>query len=78
MSANSDKDIPVNIYRPANPFTAKCISNDVLVRPGAVGDTRHVKIDISGGDLRYLEGQSIGVVPPGEDKNGKPNKLRLY
>ncbi|MFN5861735.1 MAG: ferredoxin--NADP(+) reductase, partial [Pseudanabaena sp.] len=78
MSANSDKDIPVNIYRPANPFTAKCISNEVLVRPGAAGDTRHVKFDISGGDLRYLEGQSIGVVPPGEDNNGKPHKLRLY
>jgi len=78
MSANSDKDIPVNIYRPANPFTAKCISNEVLVRPGAAGDTRHIKFDISGGDLRYLEGQSIGVVPPGEDKNGKPHKLRLY
>jgi len=78
MSENSEKDIPVNIYRPASPFTAKCISNEVLVRPGAVGDTRHVKFDISGGTLRYLEGQSIGVVPPGEDKNGKPNKLRLY
>jgi ferredoxin--NADP+ reductase len=78
MSANSEKDIPVNIYRPASPFTAKCIANEVLVRPGASGDTRHIKIDISGGDLRYLEGQSIGVLPPGEDKNGKPNKLRLY
>jgi ferredoxin--NADP+ reductase len=44
MSANSDKDIPVNIYRPANPFTATCISNEVLVRPGAAGDTRHVKL----------------------------------
>ncbi|NJK36195.1 MAG: ferredoxin--NADP(+) reductase [Oscillatoriales cyanobacterium SM2_2_1] len=74
----SDKQIPVNIYRPNNPFVAKCVLNEVLVRPGAPGDTRHVKFDISGGDLQYLEGQSIGVIPPGEDKNGKPNKLRLY
>jgi ferredoxin--NADP+ reductase len=72
------KDIPVNIYRPSNPFTARCISNEVLVRPGAPGDTRHVKFDISGSELRYLEGQSIGVIPPGTDKNGKPHKLRLY
>ncbi|MEI6428932.1 MAG: FAD-binding oxidoreductase [Pseudanabaena sp. ELA607] len=76
MSAN--KDIPVNIYRPANPFVAKCLSNEVLVRPGAAGDTRHVKMDLSGSELKYLEGQSLGVIPPGTDKNGKPNKLRLY
>jgi ferredoxin--NADP+ reductase len=29
--------------------------------------------------LPYIEGQSIGVIPPGPDKNGKsPAKLRLY
>jgi ferredoxin--NADP+ reductase len=28
--------------------------------------------------LRYIEGQSIGIIPPGLDKNGKPEKLRLY
>src|SRR5205085_12233337 len=25
-----------------------------------------------------VEGQSIGVLPPGQDANGKPHKLRLY
>ena len=34
--------------------------------------------DISGGDLYYVEGQSIGIIPPGVDDKGKPNKLRLY
>ncbi len=72
------KDLPVNIYRPTSPFIGRCISNELLVRPGAPGDTRHVKIDLSGGDMRYIEGQSIGIVPPGTDKNGKPHKLRLY
>jgi ferredoxin--NADP+ reductase len=72
------KDIPVNIYRPNSPFVGKCISNQPLLRPGAIGITQHVKFDISGSELRYLEGQSIGIVPPGTDKNGKPHKLRLY
>ncbi len=72
------KDIPVNIYRPNAPFVGRCISNEPLIRPGGLGKTQHVKFDISGGDLRYLEGQSIGIIPPGEDKNGKPHKLRLY
>jgi ferredoxin--NADP+ reductase len=72
------KDVPVNIYRPNSPYVGKCISNGSLLRPGAPGDTRHVKFDISGGELRYLEGQSIGIIPPGTDKNGKPHKIRLY
>ncbi len=72
------KDVPVNIYRPKNPYVGKCLSNQELVGEGGIGTVRHLKFDISGGDLRYLEGQSIGIVPPGVDKNGKPEKLRLY
>lgn len=30
------------------------------------------------GEVPYREGQSIGVIPDGVDKNGKPHKLRLY
>ena len=76
--AKPKTDIPVNIYRPNAPFTGRCVSNEELVGEGGIGTVRHVKFDISGGDLRYLEGQSIGIVPPGTDKNGKPHKLRLY
>lgn len=72
------KDVPVNIYRPNAPFIGKCISNEPLVSEGGIGICQHVKFDISGGDLQYLEGQSIGIIPPGTDKNGKPEKLRLY
>ncbi len=71
-------DVPVNIYRPNAPYIGKCISNQELVGEGGIGTVRHLKFDISGGDLRYLEGQSIGIIPPGLDKNGKPEKLRLY
>jgi ferredoxin--NADP+ reductase len=76
--AKEKADIPVNIYRPNAPFVAKVISNEPLVREGGIGICQHVKFDLSGGELRYLEGQSIGVIPPGVDKNGKPEKLRLY
>ena len=72
------KDVPVNIYRPKNPYVGKCVSNVEWVGENGIGTVRHLKFDISGGDLRYLEGQSIGIVPPGVDKNGKPEKLRLY
>jgi ferredoxin--NADP+ reductase len=74
----AEDDIPVNIYRPKNPYIGKCMSNEELVAEGGVGTVRHLKFDISGGDLRYVEGQSIGIIPPGVDNQGKPHKLRLY
>lgn len=71
-------DIPVNIYKPKNPFIGKCVENTNLLAEGGQGIVRHLTFDISEGDLRYLEGQSIGIIPPGTDDNGKPHKLRLY
>lgn len=71
-------DVPTNIYRITSPFIGKCIENRELVAEGGIGTVRHVTFDLSGGDLRYLEGQSIGIIPPGTDAKGKPHKLRLY
>ncbi len=71
-------EVPVNIYRPNKPYLGKCLENYELVREGGVGTVRHLTFDLSGGDLRYLEGQSIGIIPPGKDDKGKPHKLRLY
>lgn len=76
--AKPKKDIPVNIYKPKNPFLATCMSNDELVGEGGIGTVRHLKFDLSGGDFHYLEGQSMGVIPEGTDDKGKPHKLRLY
>lgn len=71
-------EIPVNLYKPANPYLGKCLSNEELVREGGEGTVRHVTFDLSAGNLRYLEGQSIGIIPEGTDEKGKPHKLRLY
>lgn len=71
-------DVPVNIYRPNKPYIGKCTENYELVAEGGIGIVQHLTFDISGGDLRYLEGQSIGIIPPGKDDKGKPHKIRLY
>lgn len=76
--AKEKTDIPVNIYRPTAPFIGRCLSNEPLVKEGGIGIVQHIKFDLRGGNLRYLEGQSIGIIPPGTDANGKPHKLRLY
>ncbi|MGF1537867.1 MAG: ferredoxin--NADP reductase [Elainellaceae cyanobacterium] len=72
------QDIPVNIYRPKDPLIGKCIENYALVGEGGSGDVQHITFDVSNSDMRYLEGQSIGIIPDGTDENGKPHKLRLY
>ncbi|KPQ36744.1 MAG: ferredoxin--NADP+ reductase PetH [Phormidesmis priestleyi Ana] len=72
------KKVPVNIYKPKNPYLGTCLSNDELVGEGGIGTVKHLKFDLSEGDLHYLEGQSIGIIPDGEDDNGKPHKIRLY
>jgi ferredoxin--NADP+ reductase len=77
-AAHAEMDIPVNLYRPNSPWIGKCLSNEELVREGGEGTVRHLTFDLSGGNLRYLEGQSIGIIPEGTDSKGKPHKLRLY
>ncbi|PNW65207.1 UNVERIFIED_CONTAM: ferredoxin-NADP reductase [Euhalothece sp. KZN 001] len=76
--AKGKSDVPVNIYKPKNPLTGKCVENQELVKEGGIGRVRHLTFDVSDSDLWYLEGQSIGIIPPGEDEKGKPHKLRLY
>lgn len=70
--------IPVNLYKPKEPLIGKCVENYELVGEGGLGTVRHLTFDTSGSDLWYLEGQSIGIIPPGTDAQGKPHKLRLY
>lgn len=71
-------NVPVNTYRPNSPFMGKVISNEPLVREDGIGIVQHIKFDLTGSNLHYVEGQSIGIIPPGVDKKGKPEKLRLY
>ena len=76
--AKEHKKPPVNIYKPKNPYLGTCLSNDELVAEGGIGTVKHLKFDLSEGDLHYVEGQSIGIIPEGTDEKGKPHKLRLY
>lgn len=71
-------DIPSNIYKPKEPFAAKVIEHRRLTHPESANEVCHIVLDITGSGLSYLDGQSIGVLPPGETDDGKPHKLRLY
>ena len=71
--------VPVNTFKNKSPHTGKIVSVKRIVGAAATGETCDIIIDHAG-KMPYWEGQSYGVIPPGENpkKPGKPNTVRLY
>jgi len=70
-------DSPI-VYRPSEPFMATLLENRRLTPVDSVDDIRHLVLDISGSNITYLEGQSLGVLAPGLDAREKRHRVRLY
>lgn len=51
------------VYNVKNPFIAKVKKAYDLSGPGAPKNTRHYEIDLEGGELEYLPGDSLAVQP---------------
>ncbi|WP_425099029.1 benzoyl-CoA 2,3-epoxidase subunit BoxA [Tropicibacter sp. S64] len=67
----------VNLYNLGKPVTAKVQGNFRLTKDPE-HDVRHIILDFGGHPMPVLEGQSIGIIPPGTDAEGKPHLPRLY
>ncbi|CAN1226970.1 Ferredoxin--NADP reductase, leaf isozyme, chloroplastic [Linum perenne] len=76
-SKKQEEGVVVNKYKPKEPYTGRCLLNTKITGDDAPGETWHM-VFTTEGEVPYREGQSIGVIPDGIDKNGKPHKLRLY
>lgn len=61
-----------------DPVIATVAGNFRLTGADASGDVRHIVLDFGSVAFPVLEGQSIGVLPPGQDESGKPHYVRLY
>ena len=68
----------INLYKRGRPATATVTGNFRLTAPDAETDIRHLILDLGDQPFPVLEGQSIGIVPPGLDADGKPHVVRLY
>lgn len=68
----------VNLYSLKNTVTATVVGNYRLTAPDAQSDIHHLILDFGNQVFPILEGQSIGVIPPGVDAGGKPHYLRMY
>jgi benzoyl-CoA 2,3-dioxygenase component A len=68
----------VNLYTLKNPITATIAGNYRLTAPDVQSDIHHIVLDFGTQVFPILEGQSIGIIPPGVDGNGKPHYMRMY
>lgn len=66
-------------YEREQPAAALIRSNTRLTETAEDGSAvHHIVLEIVPDELRVLEGQSIGVLPPGCDALGRPHHVRLY
>jgi benzoyl-CoA 2,3-dioxygenase component A len=68
----------VNLYTLAAPAIARVTGNYRLTADDASADIRHIVLDFGTHAFPVLEGQTIGIVPPGADASGRPHHVRLY
>ncbi|MEZ4315503.1 MAG: benzoyl-CoA 2,3-epoxidase subunit BoxA, partial [Polyangiaceae bacterium] len=68
----------VNLYSKAKPAVATVAGNYRLTDEASEVDIRHIVLDFGKTAFPVLEGQSIGVLPPGLDELGRPHHVRLY
>lgn len=71
-------EIPSNLYKPTDPLPCTVLESRRLTALDSPNDVQHIVLNLGDSGFKYLEGQSIGVLPPGTDAQGKPYKLRLY
>ena len=67
----------INMYNLAKPAEALVQGNYRLTQDPS-HDVRHIILNLGTLPFPVLEGQSIGIIPPGADAEGKPHLPRLY
>ena len=68
----------VNMYNLAKPAEATVQGNYRLTAEDSDSDVRHIVLDLGAQPFPALEGQSVGIIPPGTDDNGNAHLPRLY
>lgn len=67
-----------NLFPPKAPTTATVVGNFNCTEAGYENQTHHIVLDFGTMPFPVLEGQSIAIIPPGLDANGKPHFARQY
>ena len=67
-----------NLFPARSPTTATVVGNFNCTEAGFESETHHIVLDFGSMPFPVLEGQSIGVIPPGTDATGKAHHARQY
>lgn len=67
-----------NLYGHKNPTTATVVGNVRVNEAGTENETHHIVLDFGPMPFPVLEGQSIGILPPGADTQGRSHHARQY
>ena len=68
----------VNLHKRTKPVKAKVISNVRLTAADLENDIHHIVVDFGETPFPILEGQSVGIVLPGTDREGRRHAVRQY
>jgi len=68
----------INLFSRSNPVTARVAGNYRITDRHCESDVRHIVLDFGDRPFPVLEGQSIGIIPPGLDDSDRPHVMRLY
>jgi benzoyl-CoA 2,3-epoxidase subunit A len=68
----------VNLYRRDKPAIATVQGNFRITAANTDSDIRHIVLSFGEQMFPVLEGQSVGIIPPGARADGRPHDMRLY
>ena len=79
IKAPASAEVPrVNLFAPKAPALATVVGNLNCTESGFANETHHVVLDFGTTEFPVLEGQSIGIIPPGTTASGQPHQPRQY
>ena len=72
--------VAMNLAKPSAPGSARVVSNESCLNGKSASFTKHLVLDITDTPLmnNIVPGQAFGIMTPGLNEKGKPNKVRLY
>jgi benzoyl-CoA 2,3-dioxygenase component A len=72
-------DVPaLHRYECHSPAAARLVCNRRITAPDADSDVHHLVLDFGAVNFWVLEGQSVGILPPGMDLHSHPHGMRMY
>src|SRR5690606_16466842 len=67
----------INLFSRSHPAVATVQGSYRITDPESESDVRHIILGFGEMSFPVLEGQSVGIVPPGTREDGRPHDIRL-